>query len=430
MDITQSEARAIIEKVGSGGEPPEHGAGFFSAGIDTLLETLRAEYFDGLLTEGLSVFKLLVGDYGAGKTHFLYCLREMAWECGYVVSLVSLNPRDCPFDKLELVYKEIAANLTEPPEKPKFFDTSMKGIDIFVENWWEKMIEEFKAQGGGDPAMLEEQVRTYLRGIRRIESSSFKQAVKEIFKALQSGDDDRFNLLQAWLKGEPVDKKRMNELYIFERIDKTTAFRMIRSLCQWVREIGYNGLALLFDEGERQASISGSKSKKIAYDNLRQVVDECGHSTLPGSLFCYAVPNSFKEEIKDYEALRQRLLITYPFSSVNPSSVEINLESLENSGKPLLTEIGLKLLEIYKIAMAVDLEGLEAEELVPKLADRTLDQVLDISHRRIFVKLLIEALHLLRAKNSPLNDNELDELCHGVVLGLAQSDVEEAEGEW
>ncbi|MBN2055693.1 DUF2791 family P-loop domain-containing protein [bacterium] len=426
-ELTPHEARLVIEKVGASGEPPEYGARHFTAGIDPLLAALREEYLGTLLKQGISTFKLLVGDYGAGKTHFLYCLREVAWEEHYAVSLVALNPRDCPFDRLELVYRELVSNIMLPVRPGGWFDPADKGIEWVVEKWIESVMEGME---GLDERERTRQVQRYLQSLKRIESSSFRQAVRTAFSSYVNEETEQFDLVLAWLKGEPVDKRRLNELNIFERVDKTTAFRLIRSLCQWIREIGYSGLVLLFDEGERQSSISGSKSKKIAYDNLRQVVDECGHSKLPGTMFCYAVPTSFKEEIKAYEALRQRLLVSYPFSRMNPSSVEINLEVLENAGPRLLEEIGHKLTAVYELAFGLELAAAVRNELVQMLAQRTFDQVLDVSHRRIFVKLLIEALHLYRSRRVPLTGEEVEKLTHGVIYSLSEHETESAEGEW
>lgn len=428
MELTRTQARSIIEKIGASGEPPEHGIRAFTAGLEPVLDILREEYFQSLLLEGLSAFKLLVGDYGSGKTHFLYCLRELAWSCNYVVSLVSLNPRDCPFDQLDLVYKEIVNNLMAPPVNLDAFDPADRGIILFLEDWIQASEGGLLKQSKDD---LPDARNLFLRSLRRIESSSFLQAIRRYYLAWTQSEFDTLTILNAWFRGEKVDKQKLNDLLIFDRLDRTNAFRMIRSLCQFVREIGYNGLVLLFDEGERQVSIAGSKSKKIAFDNLRQVVDECGHSTLPGSLFCYAVPNSFKEEIKAYEALRQRLLVSYPFSSVNPSSVEINLENLPLTGIPLLEQIGEKLITVYDTAYHAEyLQTPEKMAMMKTLAGITADQVLDVSHRRLFVKMLIEALHLCRANTRTLSADEIDQLLRGVVLGFSQQDLEPADGEW
>ena len=96
-------ARAIINKLGSTGTPPEFGIEHFTVGLEPYLKVLEDEYLDGILKYNLSSFKLITGNYGGGKTHFLYTVRDLAFRHNYCVAYVSLNPTECPFDKLELV---------------------------------------------------------------------------------------------------------------------------------------------------------------------------------------------------------------------------------------------------------------------------------------------------------------------------------------
>ncbi len=418
MNINQNVAKQIIMKLGQSGEPPELGASYFSAGLDSYLKSLEEEYLDGILKEGMSAFKLVLGDYGAGKTHFLYCLREKAWEKGYVVSLISLNPRDCPFDKLELVYREMVMKLTIKPKNDSLLDLSNFGLKILLEEWCENALKGLKKRQKDTEAPLEDLVRKYLNGIKSIESASYLQALKLYFLAYCREDYDNMETIQRWLYGEPIPKYIMYPLKIYDKLDRTTAFRMIRSLCQFVREIGYKGLVILFDEGERQTSIGGSKSRKMAFDNLRQIIDECGNSRLPGSFFCYAVPPSFMEQAKTYVALSQRLSSGINFSTFNPSGVIIDLENLDLSGEELLIEIGKKLWSIFKIAYPNDVADLLAHRNISILAEEVYQQTLDVSQRRIFIKAIIESFQALRTNPNALTGKETRELVKSTIQNL------------
>ena len=74
MSLTQPEAQHIIRKLGESGIPPTRGLEAYTVGIDSLLGTLEEEYLRGYLRDGGSSFKLIVGEYGSGKSHFLYRL--------------------------------------------------------------------------------------------------------------------------------------------------------------------------------------------------------------------------------------------------------------------------------------------------------------------------------------------------------------------
>ncbi|MHA1449152.1 MAG: BREX system ATP-binding domain-containing protein, partial [Candidatus Hodarchaeales archaeon] len=355
MTITRNIALKIINKLGETGTPPETGASYFSVGLDTYIGVLENEYLNNNLKIGISSFKLLVGDYGAGKTHFLYVLREYAWKYNFVVSLVKLSPASCPLDKLELVYKNICSEIAPPPKDDDVISYTEMGFEYLLEDWFDQVREQFmSSENIEDPYdnKLITHLESYIGSFKfSIESNSFKNAIKKYFEACIHNDEYQKSNIISWLVGEDVDRKIMKELLIFERLNKSTAFLLIRSLCQFIRDINYSGLLIFFDEGERMSSISSSKIKKVALDNLRQIVDEVGNSRLPGVLFVYAITSKIeRDEITEYVALRDRLRAARNMSYINPLSVRIDIETLDVSSEQLLESIAVKLMNIYEIA--------------------------------------------------------------------------------
>jgi hypothetical protein len=76
-------ARHILMRLGETGQPPERGALEINVGTDHHLEALRREYLVPMRESGLnSTFKLVQAPFGGGKTQFLHCLREVAWQEG------------------------------------------------------------------------------------------------------------------------------------------------------------------------------------------------------------------------------------------------------------------------------------------------------------------------------------------------------------
>ncbi len=84
-------ARAIVNKLGSTGTPPEFGIEAFTVGLERVLGVVEQEYLDGILKFNLSSFKLITGNYGGGKTHFLYSVRNIAFRHNYCVAYVSFE---------------------------------------------------------------------------------------------------------------------------------------------------------------------------------------------------------------------------------------------------------------------------------------------------------------------------------------------------
>ncbi len=409
--MNKSIAKAIIFRLGETGTPPEFGLESFSVGLEPYLKVIETEYLDSVIKSGLSAFKLIVGMYGGGKTHFLYSTRDLAWQCKYAVSYVSLSPTECPFDKLELVYKTIVSNLSYPPSSwEELMAYQEKGIEAFIRVWFKDIKEKINAK---TPEQESLKLEEYIKGIKGIESTSFSNALKQAFLALKDENEERFSKIIQWLKAEDVNLSDYSEYRISESIGKSTAFRMLRSLAQCIKSMGYSGLVLLFDEAERALSVASSRSEKQALDNLRQLVDECGNSKFPNSMIFYAIPdaNQILEKRGDvYEALKQRL--RGMFSRINPSGVRIDLENIEFEPIEFLEQVGMKLGKIYNIAYDSPIDDYVIKDTSSTIAEAAYgERYGDIGYRRTFVKSFIQSLHILannKAKSQITEDEAKD----------------------
>ena len=392
MALTQSEAQHIVRKLGESGIPPTRGLEAYSVGIDSLLETLENEYLRGYLPDGGSSFKLVVGEYGSGKSHFLYRLRDKAWDNGYVVSRTELSPKECPYDNQLKVYQAVVSNLIFHDADPNVEDT--RGIEAFLENHFFNTLKTLGIDSPMTSLGLDLRAKLWLDTILRfkVESPSYRHAVYFYLQAVAEENEAHKRVISAWLRGETITLRDVRQFSITERMDRSVAFKMLRSLAQLIHELGYAGLVLLFDEGDRMVSIGSSRTEKVACDNLREVIDRCAGESLPATLFVYAVPPYFVTNIApQYEALSQRISSKVKFSRKNPFSVQISLDQLDYPGEELLRMIGEKLLRIFELAYDVKLDHELQARNIEQLAEACAS-LLSTSHRRHFVKSLIDIL--------------------------------------
>ncbi len=407
-------AKAIIHKLGSFGTPPEFGIEYFSVGIEQYLRVIEEEYLKDILKFNLSSFKLITGNYGGGKTHFLYLVRNLGWRNNYVTSYVTLSPTECPFDRLELVYKRIVLNLSVPTANDVLESPWDIGIDVLLRTW----------------AKSSER-RDMLAQLPNLESSSFSNAIKAASVNLLSEDEQGFQEVVQWLKGEDIPRELRLRYRISERIDRSNAFRMLRSLVQFINSIGYSGLLLLFDEAERGMSISSARDKRRALDNLRQLVDECGNSRLPGAMFFYAIPDEnllLEGSGGVYEALKQRLRSS--FTRINPMGVKINLENIGMNAQDFLSQLGTKLAGIFETAYACELQPDTLDVSLKNMIDAALEfQALDVSYRRIFVIGIIEIFHRLKDRMVPVKIEETRQIFRSKAVMITDAEKEQVERE-
>lgn len=384
-------ARQIIETLGQSGTPLSKGVSYYNVGNESLLNTIDRHYLGSYLADGGAVFKLVVGDYGSGKSHFLYCVRDRAWQRNFAVSKVDLSPKESPYDDQRRVYAAVASSIIW--HELGDLGEDERGLARFLEGTLRRIVQprglDLEEPGAAELA----EVRALQQTLEStpVDSLSFHKAIQGYLVALLRGQHLRLESVGRWLHGEevsPDDMRDLRSIGVTEKITKNNAFKMLRSLCQVVRALGYTGLALLFDEGDRMLSMGG-RSEKVATDNLREVIDRC-REDLPGAMFLYAVPPVFIHDVvPKCPALQQRIQTPGYFSRSNPFSPQISLDRLDLPDDELLTQIGSRLLAIFDVAFGTTLDAPIQARNIDVFSEAARDSYLAISHRRLFIKALI-----------------------------------------
>ncbi len=407
--LTSRQARHIIEVVGGTGTPPEWGFQFFSAGLDETLRVLEEDYFRTFLRDGGASFKVVVGAYGGGKTHFLYSIRELAWKHDFLVSYCSLSQDTSPFYRLEKIYRSVVTHLMRPLSPDELLQGGERGIGPFLRHVHATLVEALEADPGeGDPGQrLQAVIADVTRGL---ENPNFGRAVRAALEALSRDDLDSFDRMVQYLTLDGYDRVRHQAAGILQPIERGQAFATIRSLVTLLRHLRFRGLVILFDEAE-QAGAMTSKQKEMMLSNLRELVDQCGTSAFASVMIFYAVPTEqFLVEGRSpaYEALRQRIQSVFDFT--NPTGVTLRLDRMTQTPVALLREIGGKMVRVYQRAYSCQLPRDRVERLVDLLAQEAAQLAFgDIGYKRLFVQGVVKGLHHLRADPSLEPDEALAE---------------------
>lgn len=378
--LTRPLAMRIIQSLGETGTPPERGVAHINVGNDTYLDVLREEYLDLLLPAGGSTFKLVQAYYGGGKTHFLMCLRDLAWSSGYASAYVGLSPSECPFHEPLAVYRAVVKALRAPPPDDAPLQATTGLPDLIRD------LVEARRDEHGDRA-----VRAWLyRTVRNlpVESPSLRNAIAEYGLACLDDDLRRQDVLAAWMLGEEVPPSAHRDAGVFESITKSNAFAMLRGVCQALKGLEFTGTVLLFDELDRNLSIGATtRNRTRLTDNLREMVDLCGKAALPGVMVAYAVPPEFlRNVVPEYPALQQRLASPVPLSVHSPQAALIDLEALDLPPAKLLEAIGEKILDVFSVARKRRFDLEVQRRNLQALAEEAAEAQFEVSHRRIFVK--------------------------------------------
>jgi hypothetical protein len=344
-DLDRIGARRILAQMGENGKPPELGISHVNAGNESYLRVIDAAYIEDLITtaEGSS-FKLVQGTYGAGKTHFLYCVRDLAWRRRLLTALVTISPKECPFNRPLAVYRAIAQRIERPRGAG---GEEVRGIDDLVR----QAVEHRVADDGRDDTRAWIDSALARAAFTR---HSFRDAVAGFARAVVDRDEPAARRLGAWLRGEDITLSEAKLAGVYEVPGNDNGFGMLRSLVQLVPRLGWQGSVLLLDEAERRLSVGEKPTKALGetVDHLRELIDLCGRSELPRTLILYAVTPSFTEHVLPlYPALQQRLGAPIQFLGPhNPKAPVIDLEALDLEPRKLLLEVGKRLAGVARLA--------------------------------------------------------------------------------
>ncbi|MGM0558245.1 MAG: BREX system ATP-binding domain-containing protein [Myxococcota bacterium] len=383
----------VLQRLGESGQPPDFGIDRVNVGNESYLKVLEEEYFEKHLRSGAS-FKLVQGYFGGGKTHFLHCIRELAWRHAFAVALVELSPTECPYDDSLQVYANVARRIATRPPAPG--EQTRYGFTELLRNAVDSRLDALQSDTHGvDPEEARRQCRVWLRrvvGRAPCESNSFRRAAVEFCLAWLDDDFEREQRLEAWLRAEPVPRSDVRDFSVYETMSRKNGFLMLRSLTQIVPALGFGGTTLLFDEVDRNLSVSEKRTQAMG-DNLRQVIDLCGRHQLPSTLFVYAVPPEFMlNVVPDYPALQQRLRAPVPMGERNPQAVLIDLEHLDLEPEKLLSAMGSRIIDVFCDVYPGSVGRPLQQKNVDVLASACVQSQFDVNHRRLFAKTLVDLL--------------------------------------
>lgn len=282
------ESRHIIEALRSG--IPSRAVGrCFSDARPRVLKDLSGHISDACDRQKSSGM-IICGKYGEGKTHLLNTVFNMASENNMVVSYLSLS-KETPMDKLHLLYPKLMADTYLPghlqPGFTQIFDTMTAGSKLALE------MTSYAAE------QLETNKLYYLlRACLNTENA-----------------EEKFQLL-ADLEGDFIANVTLRQIY--KRIfNQPAKYNVNFSKTKHVKDyfffmshlfvqLGYNGWAILIDEGELMGRLS-KKGRLNAYRNMACFLFPPRELESVFSMFAYS--SSYVEDViigkHDFENLEE-----------------------------------------------------------------------------------------------------------------------------
>lgn len=296
--------RATIIQALRAGVVPRSGLHHVQVGRSDELAQLNNDI--DLIADGGSSIRLVIGEYGAGKTFFLNLVRLIAMEKGLIVVNADLAP-----DRRLHASNGQARNLFAELTRNMATRTKADGgaLSSIVERFVSQSMKDAESRGESAETLIEEKLAP-LESL--VAGYDFTKVVTEYFHGATTGDEDRKSNALRWLRAEFSTKtEARNALGVRTIIDDTNIYDYLKLYSKFAQIAGYKGLLIVLDEMVNLYKLNSSVARSNNYEQILRILNDVlqGHAENIGFVLG-GTPEFLMDSrrgLYSYEALQSRL---------------------------------------------------------------------------------------------------------------------------
>jgi len=301
--IRAKDRDAIIQSLRAG-VVPRAGQHLIQVGRTREIETLVGDI--DRIADGGSSFRLVIGEYGAGKTFFLNLIRSVAMEKKLVVTSADLNPDrrlHSSSGQARSLYAELMRNLST---RTRPDGNALSGIV-------EKFISTAKAEASSSEQSTETVIRQKLDYLTELVNGyDFADVIAAYWKGFNEHNEQLKNDAIRWLRGEFSTKTDAKQaLGVRSIIDDAAVYDQLKLMARFVRLAGFSGLLVNLDELVNLYKLSNLQARSSNYEQLLRILNDSLQGTAVGLGFVLGGTPEFlldtRRGLYSYPALMSRL---------------------------------------------------------------------------------------------------------------------------
>lgn len=309
------------------------------------------------IANGGASFRLVIGEYGSGKTFFLSLVRTIALQKGLVTMNADLSPNKRLYGsdgQARLLLLDLISSLS----------TRTKQEGNALQNILEIFISKARQKAEQSQQNIENIILEDLRDLNEYPGGySFAQVVKKYWIAYNEGNDVLKDHVLRWLKAEYLTKTdSMRDLGVREIISDASFFNTLKLYSILIQKAGYSGLLVCMDEMANLYKITNTSSRKSNYEEILNILNDTLQGSLSNVGFIMSGTPEFLTDgnrgLYSYEALKSRL-------AENSFSKNLGLTDYNSTVLRLANLTKEELLILLKFLRNVFASGDESKYLVP-----------------------------------------------------------------
>ena len=294
---------AVIQSLRAG-VVPRSGQHLIQVGRAREIETLVADI--ARIADGGSAFRVVIGEYGAGKTFFLNLVRAVALEKKLVVATADLNPDrrlHASGGQARSLYAELMRNLST---RTKPDGGALAGI---VEKFIATTKTEAKASGQSTEALLRQKLDQLTE---LVNGYDFADVIAAYCRGYEEGNEKLKSDAIRWLRGEFATKTDARQaLGVRSIVDDSEVYDQLKLMARFVRLAGFAGLLVGLDELVNLYKLANTQARNANYEQILRILNDSLQGMAVGLGFVLGGTPEFlldtRRGLYSYPALQSRL---------------------------------------------------------------------------------------------------------------------------
>lgn len=258
------------------------------------------------IADGGSTFRLVIGEYGAGKTFFLNLVRSIALEKKLVTMNADLNPDrrlHASGGQARSLYAELARNMATRT-KPE--GGALPGI-------LEKFIAQAKSESEQTGVSTDQIIRQNTQQLAEmVNGYDFADVVLAYWRGFEESNEQLCSDAVRWMRGEFSTKTDARAaLGVRTIVDDASVYDQLKLLARFVRLAGYSGLFVCLDEMVNLYKLANTQARASNYEQILRILNDSLQGSTEGLGFVFGGTPEFlfdtRRGLYSYTALQSRL---------------------------------------------------------------------------------------------------------------------------
>ncbi len=258
------------------------------------------------IADGGASFRLIIGEYGSGKTFFLSVVRSIALEKKLVSVSADLSPDrriHSSGGQARNLYSELMK--TCPPETSRMVMRYLALLKGSLRRQGRKLTRtapRFHQLFINAPAALSDMVGGY----------DFAKVIDAFWRGHEQDNETLKSNAIRWLRGEYTTKTdARHDLDVRTIISDASFYDSLKLMSLFVRRAGYAGLLVSLDEMVNLLKLNNTQARTANYEQILRILNDCLQGSAENIGFILGgTPEFLSIRVKvfySYEALQSRL---------------------------------------------------------------------------------------------------------------------------